>query len=78
MGRGCGSPDWSPDGRAVISECGGDLVVVDTVGDILKRSTYLGTESSEISPAFSPDGRFIAYSSDSTGPIRSLRKAIPL
>ena len=67
MGRGCGAADWSPDGRAVISECGGDLVVVDTVGDILKRSTYLGTESSEISPAFSPDGRFIAYSSDSTG-----------
>ena len=66
MGRGCSSPDWSPDGRFVISDCGGNLVVVDT-RDISKRSTFLGTASSEQSPAFSPDGRFVAYSSDSTG-----------
>ena len=67
MGRGCGAADWSPDGRVVISRMRGDLVVVDTVGDIFKRSTYLGTESSELDPAFSPDGRFVAYSSNSTG-----------
>src|SRR5215207_2687150 len=65
------SPDWSPDGSAIAfevqrPETGLDLWLLPLRGDRRSRS-FLATENQEEDPAISPDGRWIAYSSNATG-----------
>ena len=63
--------DWSPDGEtlflhAVFAETGGDIGMVS----ISESSTWeplIQTGAFEMSPALSPDGRWLAYSSNETG-----------
>ena len=68
-------PDWSPDGNYMVYEVSGDP---KNKGDIryLKRKTdgggfeeavFLSTPHQEGAAKFSPDGRFVAYSSDESG-----------
>jgi Tol biopolymer transport system component len=67
---------WSPDGRFLLyvesdSETRGtnannDLWVLPTDGS--EPRVFLQTEFSEIDPRFSPDGRWVAYSSNQSGP----------
>ena len=63
--------DWSPDGRVIIytsihPKTGLDLWVLPTEGD-RKPVPYLQTTFNEDYAKFSPNGRFIAYSSDESG-----------
>jgi len=42
-----------------------------------KAELFLGTPFAEITPAFSPDGRWLAYSSNESGTFRSVCAAVP-
>jgi Tol biopolymer transport system component/DNA-binding winged helix-turn-helix (wHTH) protein len=66
--------DWSRDGRYLLfrqtgTHTAGDLFVLPTTGD-RKPFVYLQTSAMENGGAFSPDGNWIAYSSDEAEPGR--------
>ena len=56
---------WSPDGRGIVFEENGDLFLMDLVSRV--RRTRASTPGFESYPRFSPDGRWLAYSSDESG-----------
>jgi Tol biopolymer transport system component len=63
--------DWSPDGRYWLfadssQETGFDLWFVPSTGDA-KPQPYLKTPYNELDGQFSPDGKWIAYTSDESG-----------
>jgi len=58
--------DWTPDGRSVLAEFSGDIWVVPVSGD-QKPFPLLQTRFNESQPRVSPDGRWVAYTSDETG-----------
>ena len=55
-------PALSPDGRTVCFSCKGDLWLVPVTGGEAKRLTVHPAE--DVQPQFSPDGKYIAFSSD--------------
>ena len=61
-----GLPSWSADGRTIAYQTwknlGWDIWLVD-VGDPVPRS-FLDSDLDELHPSFSPDGRWLAYSSE--------------
>jgi len=59
------TPDVSPDGKLIAFSYLGDIWVVDSGGGVARQLTT--HEAHEINPAFSPDGRFIAFSSNRHG-----------
>jgi tricorn protease len=59
------TPDISPDGKWIAFSYLGDIWVVDAAGGIARQLTT--HEAHEINPAFSPDGRHIAFSSNRHG-----------
>ena len=60
--------DWSPDGRFLMYGLGrqAGLKVLPLTGDDRKPRPYLETESAS-QARFSPDGRYVAYTSDQSG-----------
>jgi serine/threonine-protein kinase len=60
---------WSADGRFLIGEvtASGNDIWVLPVEDGAEVEMFLATDFGEISPAFSPDGRWVAYTSDESG-----------
>ena len=71
-------PSWSPDGKtlAFLSPSQWDIWVLSLEGD-RKPRPFLETPFSERHPAFSPDGRWLAYSSDVTGQAEVYVQAYP-
>jgi hypothetical protein len=62
--------DWSPDGRFLLYQKSAnepDLWVLPMTGEDRKPRPYLQTEFVELDGRFSPDGRFVAYSSNESG-----------
>src|SRR5262245_59898219 len=59
------TPDISPDGKQVAFSYLGDIWVVETIGGVARPVTL--HEAHEINPVFSPDGRWIAFSSNRHG-----------
>jgi Tol biopolymer transport system component len=62
---------WASDGKAFAFEelrpdSGFDILIVELDGE-LQQTPFLVTEFNERHPAFSPDGRWLAYTSDETG-----------
>ena len=63
--------DWSRDGRFIIfdssnAKTGEDLWILPTFGD-RRPVAYLRTEYNEVQSRISPNGRWVAYSSDESG-----------
>jgi serine/threonine protein kinase/Tol biopolymer transport system component len=74
--------DWSPDGRYVISSVpqqttGDDLWLVPLGGD-KKPFKFLAPPSDQIHGNFSPDGRFVAYTSNESGRFQVYVQTFPL
>ena len=63
--------DWSPDGRFLLyGDTAGshfDLKYLPLVGDDRKPRVYLQNQFNQSQAQFSPDGRWVAYTSDETG-----------
>lgn len=63
-------PRWSPDGTMIAVgrwSRGGlyDVVILDTTGTVLREPTH--DRAIDAAPAWSPDGRYLVFSSDRTG-----------
>ena len=67
--------DWSrPDGKSIVysevnRETGSDLWLLDVNAKDRKPQPLLVTKSNEFDPQFSPDGRWLAYTSDESGSV---------
>ncbi len=59
------TPDISPDGKLVAFSYLGDIWVVETIGGVARPITM--HEAHDVGPIFSPDGRWIAFSSNRHG-----------
>jgi serine/threonine protein kinase len=63
--------DWSPDGRFLLygdtAQSHLDLKYLPVVGDDRKPRVYLQTQFGQSQAQYSPDGRYVAYTSDETG-----------
>jgi serine/threonine protein kinase len=76
------SSDWSPDGRYIIGSVpqestGEDIWLIPLSGD-KKPFKFLGPPSDQIHANFSPDGRFVAYTSNESGPHQVYVQTFPL
>jgi serine/threonine protein kinase len=74
--------DWSPDGRYVIASVpqqttGDDLWLIPLSGE-KKPFKFLGPPSDQIHANFSPDGRFVAYTSNESGRFQVYVQTFPL
>jgi len=72
---------WSPDGRNLLlnrwgDERGGDLWVLPVTGG-MEPEPYVASESDEMGGQFSPDGRWIAYTSDESGRFEIYVRSFP-
>ncbi|MBY0456151.1 MAG: MdsD protein, partial [Gemmataceae bacterium] len=59
------TPDISPDGKTVAFSYLGDIWTVESVGGVARPVTM--HEAHDVNPVFSPDGKFIAFSSNRFG-----------
>jgi Tol biopolymer transport system component len=63
--------DWSQDGRFLLyvntTGLRGNLWILPLTGDDRKPVRYLQTDTNESHARFSPDGRFVAYTSNTSG-----------
>jgi len=74
--------DWSPDGRYIIGSVpqrstGEDIWLIPLGGD-KKPFKLLGPPSDQIHANFSPDGRYVAYSSNESGRFQVYVQTFPL
>jgi len=72
------SSDWSPDGKWIVAEVGfpsSDLFLFDVNGGSARP--FVNTRFSEGYPRFSPDGNWIAYTSDESGSVEVYVRPFP-
>ena len=74
--------DWSPDGRHILFSVpapasGIDLWLLPLTGD-RKPAKFLASPSDELHGNFSPDGRFVAYTSNESGKFEVYVQTFPL
>jgi serine/threonine-protein kinase len=71
QGYGATAPAWSPDGRHMLYVKSGGKTGYDIwdlpSGAQAEPKALIATASNESNPVFSPDGRFIAYTTDESG-----------
>ena len=60
--RSHSSPRWSPDGKRLAFNSGGQIWIMNSDGEGRKQLTKLSTGA--VNPVWSPDGRFIAFTSE--------------
>ncbi len=80
-GVGATTYDWSPDGKSVVysqygEKTNDDLWLLPVEGD-RKPVPYLQDPSNEVLGSFSPNGRWMAYVSDESGPPQVYVQTIP-
>ena len=73
--------DWSPDGRFILynvlfAKTVSDLWLLPLFGD-QKPTPFVQTEFNEIQGRFSPDGRWVAYVSNESGPVQVYVQSFP-
>ncbi|MGH9881723.1 MAG: hypothetical protein ACRD6N_09835, partial [Pyrinomonadaceae bacterium] len=73
--------DWSPDGKFILytvvsPKTENDIWILPLFGD-QKATPYLQTEFSETQARFSPDGRWIAYTSNESGSFQVYVQSFP-
>jgi serine/threonine protein kinase len=76
-----GPHDWSPDGKFILfgvlsPKTNVDLWFLPVSGD-QKPTPFIQTEFSEIQGRFSPDGRWVAYASNESGPFQVYVQSYP-
>src|SRR6478735_7820360 len=59
------TPDISPDGKLVAFSYLGDIWTVEAIGGVARPVTM--HEAHDINPVFSPDGKYLAFSSNRHG-----------
>jgi len=74
---GASAPDWSRDGRFLVYSSAGDVWVLPLSGDGREPLAFLQTPFNESDPAFSPDGRWIAYNSNESGQAQIYVQSFP-
>ncbi|MEO6151133.1 MAG: amidohydrolase family protein [Mucilaginibacter sp.] len=57
--------DVSPDGKTIVFDLLGDIYAIPLTGG--KATILAGGRASEVQPRFSPDGKYISYTSDKEG-----------
>ena len=76
-----GPHDWSPDGKFILygvlsPRTAGDLWILPLFGE-QKPTPYIQTEFGETQARFSPDGRWVAYISNASGPSQVYVQSFP-
>ena len=61
------APDWAPDGSALVWQRGGDIYRLSPVEPGSELTPLIATVASEGSPAYSPDGTRLLYTSNASG-----------
>src|SRR5947199_8017564 len=59
------TPDISPDGKLIAFSYLGDIYTVEAIGGVARAIT--SHPAHDVNPVFSPDGRFLAFSSNRHG-----------
>jgi len=73
---------WSPDGRMIVfssieGQTNGDILLVSTDGKA-KVTPYLNTPAAEWYPDISPDGRWLAYTTNESGRMEVYVQSFPI